>query len=345
MLSSRILSWLQLLRAPNLLTVAADLLTGYWITLGPVLALGPGSRFRQWQGFLMLLAGLAFYASGTVLNDWFDLQKDQEERPNRPLPSRRISPSAAARAGWGAMIVALSATCLLAILPTFWSPNRSDLEAIGGGLDAMLLIVGIGLALAVSILLYDGPLKKTPLGPLMMGMCRFWNMSLGMAAALAYHKHVFGGFSLSYAPWEAATGMMLYITGITWFARNETRRNPRSPLFFAATVAMLGLLLPMLYQVMTLLSGDFINSRLLILTVLKWFLALLIPCLYAGFVFAQGIIDPRPQRIQKSVGMALTNLLLFDAGLCMYYSEVEPAMLLVFLMIPLLLLKRIIPMS
>jgi 4-hydroxybenzoate polyprenyltransferase len=76
MLSSRILSWLQLLRAPNLLTVAADLLTGYWITLGPILALGPGSRFRQWQGFLMLLAGLAFYASGTVLNDWFDLQKD-----------------------------------------------------------------------------------------------------------------------------------------------------------------------------------------------------------------------------------------------------------------------------
>jgi 4-hydroxybenzoate polyprenyltransferase len=343
--SSRLLPWLQLIRAPNLLTVAADLLTGYWITLGPVLALGPDSRFRYFQMISMLLAGLAFYVSGTVLNDRFDLEKDRRERPLRPLPSGRITPAAASRLGWGAMLVAIGATFALSVLPLFHNSSSFSVATSKDSLGGLILIIGIGLALGASILGYDGPLKKTPFGPPMMGMCRFWNMALGMAAALAYHAHVFGRFDFRFAPWEAAIGAMLYITGITWFAGKETRTNRRSPLLLAAMLAMFGLLFPMLYQIIHLLMAEFLNPRLLILSILKWMLALLIPFLYAGVAFTMGIHEPRPERLQKSVGMALQNLLLFDAGLCMYYSEVDLAMFLVFLMLPLLLLKRAIPMT
>ena len=52
----------------------------------------------------VLLASSSFlYMAGVVLNDFFDLELDLRERPDRPLPSGRISPRAALRLGLALM--------------------------------------------------------------------------------------------------------------------------------------------------------------------------------------------------------------------------------------------------
>src|SRR5690242_3666498 len=71
-------TWLQLFRAPNLLTVPGDPLAGYLL-----------ASFGSVDDKLSLAIGasLSFYAGGLLLNDLADLPEDRRERPNRPLPS------------------------------------------------------------------------------------------------------------------------------------------------------------------------------------------------------------------------------------------------------------------
>ena len=75
--------WLQLLRAPNLFTVAGDPLAGYLLAWGGTL---------QFRTLLPILASLCFYMAGLLHNDLADLAEDRKERPNRPLPSGGARP-------------------------------------------------------------------------------------------------------------------------------------------------------------------------------------------------------------------------------------------------------------
>ena len=61
---------------------------------------------------LTLLAATCLYAGGMVLNDVFDLAIDRKERPERPLPSGRISPRAAALVGWILLIAGVAAAAI-----------------------------------------------------------------------------------------------------------------------------------------------------------------------------------------------------------------------------------------
>ena len=49
---------------------------------------------------LLVAASTLLYAGGVALNDVYDVDIDRQERPERPIPSGRISLAAARRLGW-----------------------------------------------------------------------------------------------------------------------------------------------------------------------------------------------------------------------------------------------------
>ncbi len=175
--------YLQLVRLPNVFTAAADSLAG-WLFVGGTLA-DPG----RW--FPLVAASMAIYAAGIVLNDVFDYATDLRERPSRPLPSGRVSRRFAKWLGGS----------LLALGPV--------VAALSGSLSSF----GVAAVLAGSVLAYDAGLKRTVLGPEVMGACRGLNLLLGMSQAAD-----FGGFS----GWLTAGSLGLFITGVTWISRSET---------------------------------------------------------------------------------------------------------------------------
>src|SRR6476646_9795012 len=93
----RLRAFLQLCRAPNVLTAAADVLMGYLFT-------HPDLEPRV-VSLLLIAASCLFYTAGMVLNDVFDLEIDARERPQRPLPSGRVSVRVAGRLGAALLLV------------------------------------------------------------------------------------------------------------------------------------------------------------------------------------------------------------------------------------------------
>jgi 4-hydroxybenzoate polyprenyltransferase len=107
-------AWLQLLRLPNVFTAAADVTMGFVVTqrgLEPV------------RDFAMLVAASCLlYLSGMVLNDVFDAEVDAVERPERPIPSGRVSLRAATIAGWGMLVWGVALAWLVSINANDWRP-------------------------------------------------------------------------------------------------------------------------------------------------------------------------------------------------------------------------------
>ncbi|WP_235934646.1 UbiA family prenyltransferase, partial [Agromyces humi] len=73
---------LELVRAPAALTVIGDTMVGGYAGGGRLAG-------RRW---LLPLASVFLYSGGMALNDYADRRLDAVERPERPIPSGRISP-------------------------------------------------------------------------------------------------------------------------------------------------------------------------------------------------------------------------------------------------------------
>ncbi len=146
-------SWLALLRLPNLFTVPGDVVAGLMLAAAPARCL-----------LSLIPASLCLYASGLILNDWFDRGQDLAGRPERPLPSGQISPRAA--------LAAASALALAALV----------LAALAGLKSLATAVVLLSL-----ILLYNGGARRIPAaGFLVMGLCRGANVLLGASPALPH---------------------------------------------------------------------------------------------------------------------------------------------------------------
>ncbi|MCE6996293.1 UbiA family prenyltransferase [Saccharothrix sp. S26] len=140
-------AYAELVRAPAALTVLGDTLAG---------AAASGAPLRG-RRLLLPLSSVALYWSGMALNDWADRALDATERPERPIPSGRISPRAALTTA-----TALSAAGL-------------GLAAWAGGRDSLAVAV----PLAAAVWSYDTVLKDTAAGPLAMAACRGLDVLLG----------------------------------------------------------------------------------------------------------------------------------------------------------------------
>ena len=182
--SQRMHAWLQLLRAPNLLTVPGDPLAGFFLA-------SPGEDLKA--AGLAVAASLCFYSAGLLFNDLADYREDRELRPARPLPSGQASRLSAGIAG--GLLIALGA-----LICAWLGPMASR----------------VGLALIAAILLYDFALKRvTALGSLAMGACRALSLLLGASAASS---------SMAFSPplLAAAAVLLLYVAAVTQLARHET---------------------------------------------------------------------------------------------------------------------------
>jgi 4-hydroxybenzoate polyprenyltransferase len=178
-------AYLQLVRPANVVTSLADVLAGYAVAGRPGRA-----------DLIPLLAATAcLYAGGVVLNDYFDRDLDRIERPERPIPSRRVTPGAAALLG-----ASLLAAGVLAAL------------TVSGTAAAVAALT------AAAILLYDAWGKRqTLLGPVNMGLCRGLNLMLGVAAAPA---------ALGSA-WFLGIVPLVYIAAVTAVSRGEVHGGRR----------------------------------------------------------------------------------------------------------------------
>lgn len=183
--------YVELVRPANVATALADVLAGY-----AVAGMGdPG--LLTW----LLLSTACLYAGGVVLNDVFDRDLDRIERPERPIPSGRVSTRAAA--GLGTFLLAAGV-----LSATFATPAAG-------------IIAG---ATAACVLLYDAWGKRQGLlGPVNMGLCRALNLLLGIAAAPAVLSD---GWPLALLP-------LVYIAAVTAVSRGEVHGGGRGVTAYA----------------------------------------------------------------------------------------------------------------
>ncbi len=306
-MSPHVLAYLRLLRLPTVFTALADIFLGYLLKHSALIS-DDGSN--PLPSFLMLcLASAGLYLSGMVFNDYFDRLIDAQERPDRPIPAGVISPASAFRLALALMLIGLvAAGCV--------------------GVPSLLVAVG----LSALVLGYDGGLKNTPLGPLVMGSCRVGNVLLG-ASAVASVGNVFQSPQL-----PIALGLGTYIVGVTLFARQEATVSRRGALLGAAVVINLGVVaLAMFVNKSTVVPPE---HRLPALGILAMILFTLDRRL------AVAITQPTPAVVQVAIKVLLLSLVVLDATLVYAFNgNTEMAMATVALLIPAVGLSRLIAMT
>jgi hypothetical protein len=207
------MSWptaLRLGRVSNLPTVWTNVLAGMVLSGAPVAA-GPA--------VLLMVALSLFYVAGMFLNDAFDREFDRRDRPDRPIPASEAT---------AAMVFA----CGFGLLACGWALLLLAGYAWPGGAGWRVPLAGA--ALAAAIVAYDAWHKGNPLGPLLMGLCRFLvYLTAGLAVAGALPMQLL----------IAAGVCLCYLIGLTYVAKQESLRRVQSlwPLLFLAVPFVYGL--------------------------------------------------------------------------------------------------------
>jgi 4-hydroxybenzoate polyprenyltransferase len=204
-------AFVQLVRAPAALTVLGDTVAGAAAADNPL-------RGRR---LLLPLSSASFYWAGMALNDWADRALDATERPERPIPSGRVTPNQALAVAGGLTAAGLG------------------LARAAGGRDTMKIAV----PLAVAVWAYDTVLKKTAAGPVGMAACRALDVLMGAGAsragsalpsAIAVGGHTLGVTALSRGEVHGASaktaGAVLAGTAVTAVAAVSGARTWRDRL-------------------------------------------------------------------------------------------------------------------
>jgi 4-hydroxybenzoate polyprenyltransferase len=284
-----VIAWLQLLRLANVLTAVADVMMGYLVTHGD---LQPPLHFA-----LLAIASCLLYLSGMVLNDVFDAEVDARERPERPIPSGRISLRAAQAVGWAMLASGVLIASVVSFHASNWRPGL------------------VAAALAVCVVMYDAVLKRTPVAPFAMGACRALNVLLGMslgplATEVASPYVRFGTMGATLL----ALGMGIYVVGVTVFARTEARASSRGRL----VAGLIGLLagMAMLASVPTLTN----YRPPLVVGRTGWYLLWIVLAMITGRRCVLPILDPSPQRVQTAVRHCVQSIIILDAAVTVGYA-------------------------
>ncbi|NJL81449.1 MAG: UbiA-like protein EboC, partial [Richelia sp. SM2_1_7] len=187
--TNRLWAYLQLTRPANIITAWADVLAGIAVAGFAVLV-------NPVPVIWLLLATTGLYGGGVVFNDIFDAGLDAKERPERPIPSGRVSL-------WGA-------TILGSVLLT---------SGVAAAAQVSLLSMAIAIGVAAGALLYDGYGKHHQFfGPLNMGICRGGNLLLGVSILP----------SMVGESWYLALIPITYIAAITAISQGEVHGGKRS---------------------------------------------------------------------------------------------------------------------
>jgi 4-hydroxybenzoate polyprenyltransferase len=173
-------AWLDIARVSNTPTVVSNAVAG------AVLVSTSPDAFTV---AVVAVAMALFYTAGMVFNDVMDLDIDRLERPERPIPSGRISLGTAI-----GVTVALFVVGETLLLAAGWKPALA------------------GLGLAGLIVVYDSWHKGNALSPVLMAACR---AMVYVIAALAIAETV------TDEVWGAAAMLLTYVVGLTQVAKAE----------------------------------------------------------------------------------------------------------------------------
>lgn len=198
-------------RVSNVPTVWSNCLAGWWLGGG-----GPWFHLVLLCFFVTLL-----YVGGMYLNDAFDANFDRQHRRSRPIPSGAISEKEVWQ--WGGFYL---------------------MAGVAGLVWAGATTVILTLLLTACILLYNAIHKFAEAAPVLMGICRL--LVYLVAASVASPGTVGsaeGGGMTGYPLW-CGLALAVYVMGLSFLARKETRRGP-APfwpcLFLAAPVILAAL--------------------------------------------------------------------------------------------------------
>ena len=184
--------YLQLMRPANIITAWADILLGYGAS---TVTAGINNLDLVTLGAL-ILATTGLYGGGVVFNDVCDAELDAIERPERPIPSGRVSLGGAITLGTALLLFGIIAAATV-----------SNLSAI------------LASIVALTALVYDKYGKHhTLLGPLNMGACRGGNLLLGVSAVPAAVSD----------RWYLALIPIIYIAAITAISQGEVRGGKKT---------------------------------------------------------------------------------------------------------------------
>ena len=219
---SNIKAYLQLTRPANIVTAIADIWAGFAIAGGALVIFADQTRLIDspiFQNLLWLtLSTIGLYGGGVAFNDVFDAALDAKERPERPIPSGRVSKQNAA----------LMAFLLL-------------LMGVVSAWQVSTLSASIAFAVAGMAVLYDYWGKHQFIfGPINMGLCRAGNLLLGISA--------FPVMLESY--WYLGFIPLVFVAAITMISRGEVHGKNRRALqggflmyvFIILSLAVLGIL-------------------------------------------------------------------------------------------------------
>jgi 4-hydroxybenzoate polyprenyltransferase len=270
--------WFRLLRLPNLLTVPGDPLAGFLLASAGLAQPAKPLVLAAAAG-----ASLCLYAFGLILNDLLDLETDQRERPERPLPAGEIT---AHQARMAAVAMALSGLNL----------------ALVAGRPALY----VGAALGALIVLYNAALKRVRgAGIFVLGLCRGLSLLLGAAAA---RPEIFSSpGAVPAAVWVAAAGLTLYVAGFSAVAKREMEaEKAQGAARWMPFAALLPTLLALICAVTAQKRLDGLASAayvfLMVMTLMRaWLLG--------GVLY-------RLQPVPETVGGHIRNLLMVQGCFC-----------------------------
>ncbi|AVT33182.1 4-hydroxybenzoate polyprenyltransferase [Plantactinospora sp. BC1] len=247
----------ELVRAPAALSVPGDVLAG---------AAAADALDRRVPG--LAGASVLLYWAGMAANDLADRELDARERPERPIPSGRVSPGFALGVSAGLTAAGIG------------------LAGLAGGRRALAVAV----PLAGAVWAYDLWAKNTPAGPAVMAACRGLDVLLGASggrvaravpAALTVAAHTYTVTELSRREVSGATRALPAATlagTAAVAAAAVTRPGPADP----AHRAGWGALVP------AALAG--------------WY------GLHYGSAQARVAADPQASRVRAAVGAGITGL-------------------------------------
>jgi 4-hydroxybenzoate polyprenyltransferase len=287
-------AWGRLFRLSLAPSAAADIAAGIVLAAG---AWPPGFR-----AVALMLASLCVYHGGMALNDWADRETDLRARPDRPIPSGRVSASSA-----------LAAAMLLLVA-------GPALALVADPVSALVLA-----AVSLAAVVYDVSARGAWIGPLLLAACRAGNLSAGMiygATCRVETADSFGGslgvvsLGVDRATLVAlAAAYAFYVFFVSRLGRLEDTESEstlgRAPSLYLAGAALM-LLAPAIAALARVVHAELAEREAGI------------ACAGAAFVaiWGSGPLAARAWKtrawrkldVLRAMGLALRRLLVFSAG-------------------------------
>ncbi|MEM8939270.1 MAG: UbiA-like protein EboC [Bacteroidota bacterium] len=188
-------------RPANVVTSIADIVGGIFIAYS---FLENAGDFSFSKSILLVMTTSCLYAGGIIFNDVLDLKEDQEHRPDRLIPSGKISLREAITFGIVLFTTALICSFLVGMVSLYFTVG----------------VIGM-------TFIYNSVGKKSSLfGPITMGLCRSGNLMLGISIIPQAISQT----------WMISLIPLLFIAGVTLTAQGEVLGNNQKSIGIAIMI-------------------------------------------------------------------------------------------------------------